>query len=234
MLPHTEKSLVPVLFGLSGRAIFLYHSAPLFRMCGTAASVSTLLIVVGMPNTPDTAGNGGLMRGLPRFPSSEFISAVSSPQMYAPAPCARRRRRVLPVPIAFVPRMPGGVRFLERALHALERLGELAADVDVAVSAPIAYAPIAQPSIERVRRPAHDLAILERARLGLVGVAAEVVRLAVAGLHERPLEARRESGAAATAQPGLLHDRLTIVARAPCRAPSRARGSRRASSSRRA
>jgi len=46
-----------------------------------AASVSTLLIVVGMPNTPTAAGNGGLIRGLPRLPSSEFISAVSSPQM---------------------------------------------------------------------------------------------------------------------------------------------------------
>src|SRR4051795_2662687 len=86
MLPHTENSLVPVLFGLSGRPNFLYHSAPLLRMCGTATSVSTLLIVVGCPKTPATAGNGGLIRGLPRRPSSEFMRAVSSPQMYAPAP----------------------------------------------------------------------------------------------------------------------------------------------------
>jgi hypothetical protein len=50
-------------------------------MCGTAQTVSTLLIVVGWPNAPTTAGNGGLMRGWPRRPSSEFISAVSSPQM---------------------------------------------------------------------------------------------------------------------------------------------------------
>src|SRR5436309_81425 len=54
-------------------------------MCGTATSVSTLLIVVGCANTPLTAGKGGLMRGLPRRPSMEFIRAVSSPQMYAPA-----------------------------------------------------------------------------------------------------------------------------------------------------
>ena len=59
----------------------LYQAAPLVRMGGTAARVSTLLIVVGMPNTPAAAGNGGLMRGLPRFPSIEFMSAVSSPQM---------------------------------------------------------------------------------------------------------------------------------------------------------
>ena len=95
-----------MLFGLSGRIHCLYHAAPLFRMCGTAASVSTLLIVVGWANTPDTAGNGGLMRGLPRLPSSEFISAVSSPQMYAPAPRWTQTLTVLPVPIAFLPRMP--------------------------------------------------------------------------------------------------------------------------------
>src|SRR5690606_14717115 len=59
-----------------------------------------------------------------------------------------------------------------------------------------------------VRRPAHDLAVLERARLGLVGVAGQIVRLAVAELHERPLEARREAGAAAAAQARVLHDVL--------------------------
>src|SRR5215212_11119473 len=106
MLPHTDQSFVPVLFGLSGRENFLYHSAPLFRMCGTAASVSTLLIVVGCANRPATAGNGGLMRGLPRRPSMEFIIAVSSPQMYAPAPLCTQMSIRLPDPIAFLPMMP--------------------------------------------------------------------------------------------------------------------------------
>src|SRR5205085_11216184 len=106
MLPHTEYSLVPVLFGLSGRIHCLYQSAPLFRMWGTAASVSTLLIVVGWANTPEMAGNGGLMRGLPRRPSIEFIIAVSSPQMYAPAPLCTQMLMVLPEPIAFLPMTP--------------------------------------------------------------------------------------------------------------------------------
>src|SRR4051795_13075096 len=106
MLPHTDQSLVPVLLGLSARAIFLYQSAPLFRMCGTAASVSTLLIVVGCPNTPATAGNGGLMRGLPRRPSREFMRAVSSPQIYAPAPLCTQTSTRLPVPIALGPMTP--------------------------------------------------------------------------------------------------------------------------------
>src|SRR5918996_5121995 len=103
MLPHTEYSFVPVLFGLSARIHCLYQAAPLFRMGGTAASVSTLLIVVGCANTPETAGNGGLMRGLPRRPSIEFIIAVSSPQMYAPAPRWTQMSMRLPLPIAFLP-----------------------------------------------------------------------------------------------------------------------------------
>ena len=79
-------------------------------MCGTAASVSTLLIVVGMPKTPACAGNGGLIRGLPRLPSIEFIIAVSSPQMYAPAPRCSTMSIRLPLPNALAPRAPVGVR----------------------------------------------------------------------------------------------------------------------------
>jgi hypothetical protein len=103
--PQTDRSLVPVLFGLLSD-IPLYHSAPRITMCGAAASVSTLLMVVGMPNRPDCAGNGGLIRGLPRFPSIEFIIAVSSPQMYAPAPrCSTRSMRV-PLPKTLAPSAP--------------------------------------------------------------------------------------------------------------------------------
>src|SRR5687767_13245934 len=105
MFPQTEYSLVPVLFGLESD-IFLYQSAPFMRIGIAAISVSTLLIVVGIPNTPDTAGNGGLIRGLPRRPSREFISAVSSPQMYAPAPLWTCTSIRLPVPIAFLPMIP--------------------------------------------------------------------------------------------------------------------------------
>ena len=50
------------------------------------AIVSRLFTVVGHPKAPAWAGKGGLIRGSPRFPSSEFSIEVSSPQMYAPAP----------------------------------------------------------------------------------------------------------------------------------------------------
>ena len=50
------------------------------------AKVSTLLISVGQPHRPLSAGNGGRGRGWPRRPSIEAMSAVSSPQTNAPAP----------------------------------------------------------------------------------------------------------------------------------------------------
>jgi hypothetical protein len=58
----------------------------LLRIVGATATVSTFVTVVGHPHAPTFAGKGGLRRGLPGFPSRLSISAVSSPQMYAPAP----------------------------------------------------------------------------------------------------------------------------------------------------
>ena len=59
--------------GTPGRRCMMIH--------GTAAKVSVLLIVVGLPYRPKLAGNGGLKRGWPFLPSSDSSSAVSSPQM---------------------------------------------------------------------------------------------------------------------------------------------------------
>ena len=50
-------------------------------MRSTLTSVSTLLIAVGLPNSPTSTGNGGLLRGSPRLPSIDSKRAVSSPQM---------------------------------------------------------------------------------------------------------------------------------------------------------
>src|SRR3712207_6104736 len=93
MCPDTQNSLVPADFSVPH---WRYQAAPLLTMCGTVQSVSTLLMVEGLPKAPETAGKGGLSRGSPRRPSSEFISPVSSPQMYAPAPRCRVMSRSIP------------------------------------------------------------------------------------------------------------------------------------------
>ena len=68
------------------------------RMIGTEASVMTLLMMVGWPNSPAIAGSGGLKRTIPRLPSRLSSIAVSSPQMYAPAPTRTSRSKALPLP----------------------------------------------------------------------------------------------------------------------------------------
>ena len=65
----------------------------------------------------------------------------------------------------------GGVRLLHRRFHHAQRLGELTADVDVRDLGADRVRADRRSLDEGMRRPAHDLAILERARLGLVGVA---------------------------------------------------------------
>ena len=81
--PEMQNSLVPALFL---RPKLANQSAPRRRMVGATATVSTFVTVVGQPYRPTPAGNGGFKRGFPCLPSSDSMSAVSSPQMYAPAP----------------------------------------------------------------------------------------------------------------------------------------------------
>ena len=69
------------------------QSGPLAMIDGTEAMDSTLLITVGLAYRPAIAGNGGRSRGWPRRPSSESSNAVSSPQMYAPAPACTMTSR---------------------------------------------------------------------------------------------------------------------------------------------
>jgi len=72
----------------------------------TFTRVSTLLTTVGSPNSPESTGNGGLLRGSPRNPSIELKIAVSSPQMYAPAPRNTVMSKENPVPRMSSPRNP--------------------------------------------------------------------------------------------------------------------------------
>src|ERR1700676_1373816 len=76
--PETEKITVPPEFRGPKPA---NHAAPLRMMVGTEAKLCVLLMVVGLPNKPKFAGNGGLKRGLPGLPSRDSSSAVSSPQI---------------------------------------------------------------------------------------------------------------------------------------------------------
>ncbi|MNV81864.1 hypothetical protein D3C71_1755590 [compost metagenome] len=67
-LPPSANTLVPFDFSVP---ILAYHSAPFRIIWAILASVSTLLMIVGCPHNPSTAGKGGLGVGIPRWPSME-------------------------------------------------------------------------------------------------------------------------------------------------------------------
>src|SRR5690242_8597096 len=101
--PDRQNSRVPVEFSVPMAA---KAGPPIRRISGTQSSVSTLLMAVGFPNSPDCAGKGGLLRGSARLPSIELHSAVSSPAMYAPAPRLTSTSKAKPSPITSAPRKP--------------------------------------------------------------------------------------------------------------------------------
>ena len=116
---------------------------------------------------------------------------------------------------------------LERVAEDLELVLVLAADVDEHVLR-LDRVRRDQAALEEPERDAqHDLAVLERAGLGLVRVDDEVVRLRelVRLGDERPLAARREACAAAAAQPRGLELGDDVVRRHRARL-ARAPGSR--------
>ncbi len=86
-----------------------YAAAPCARIQGTVASVTTLLMTVGRPNSPAIAGSGGLARTMPRLPSIESSIAVSSPHTYEPAPMRTSRLKRRPLPPTSSPSQPAAV-----------------------------------------------------------------------------------------------------------------------------
>ena len=173
------------------------------------------------------AGNGGRSRGWPRNPSSESSSAVSSPQMYAPGAAVHDQVEVEPGAEDVLAEVALGVRLGDRVAQPAGGVHRLAADVDERPVGPDRVRGDDHALDQRVRVVRHQRQVLAGARLALVGVDHEVVRLAVALRDEAPLEAGREAGAATAAQAGVL-DQLDQVVRVDLERPCAARRSRRA------
>jgi hypothetical protein len=117
---------------------------------------------------------------MPRWPSIEAISAVSSPHTKAPAPRLIDAR----------------VLDRERVFHA---------DVDVAVLRADREGPDQHSLDHAVRVPLQHAAIHVGAGVSLVGVADDVLGMAGGLAAELPLAPGREARAAPTAQAGLLY-----------------------------
>src|SRR5580698_3137210 len=102
-LPTSEKTFVPELLALP---VSVNHAGPLVMMGETLYQVSTLLMLLGLPHRPFCAGKGGRGRGRPASPSSDAISAVSSPHTNAPAPSTRSTSKLNPRPRILFPSRP--------------------------------------------------------------------------------------------------------------------------------
>ncbi len=94
----------------------------------------------------------------------------------------------------------GRVGLIDRRLQPLALADELAAHVDVSGVRPHGEGREQAALDQMVRIVPHDLAVLAGAGLRFVAVDDEVGRAGIVLRHERPLEAGREAGAAATAQ----------------------------------
>ena len=96
-------------------------------------------------------------------------------------------------------------RFFQRCVQNLCAFGHFAADVDVSELHVVREARNDHALDELMRIFVDDLTILESARLGFIGVADEINRLAALAINETPLEAARETSTAATTQTGSHH-----------------------------
>ena len=123
-------------------------------------------------------------------------------------------------------------RLGERGVEHVGLVRVLAADEDERLVGADRVGADDHPLDEQMRVLLHQLAVLERAGLGLVGVADEVLVHRPLG-DEGHLLAHREAGAAAAADARVEH-LLQHVLPGPSRAPCAASRSRRAASSRRA
>ena len=99
---------------------------------------------------------------------------------------------------------PGGAGLVHRVLHPAQRMHGLAADVDRAERCLDRVRGDDAALDQRVRIRHHQRNVLAGARFSLVGVDHQVARLGAGRRQERPLQAGRETGAATTAQPGVL------------------------------
>ena len=71
------------------------------------------------------------MRGMPRLPSNDSSSADSSPHSYAPAPVVRGQIEIEAACRDVVAQIAARVGFVDGAIHDVDQIAILAADVDV-------------------------------------------------------------------------------------------------------
>ena len=160
------------------------------------------------------AGDGGERRAQPRLAATALERVEQRGLLAADVGAGARVHgdvEVVAGAVDVLAEVAGEVGLLDGALQPAYDVQHLAADVDERVVGADRVAGDDHALDQRVRRGHHQRDVLAGARLGLVGVDHQVVRLAVALRDEAPLHAGREARAAAAAQAGVLDQRDDVV-----------------------
>ena len=112
-----------------------------------------------------------------------------------------------------IPQITGSTRLRQRFLEALVDAEDLAVDVVVARADAHRVGRDRHALDDDVRVVAQDVAVLERARLALVGVADQVLLTRKLPRHEAPFQAGGKARTAPAPQPGSLHFRDDFLGR---------------------
>ena len=111
------------------------HSAPLAMIGGDVVPGLDVVDVGGLaPESLSAPGTADAADGRPALPSSEAISAVSSPQTNAPAPSTISMSNLKPRPRILLAQQAVLARLLDRPVQALHRQRILGAHVDDALA----------------------------------------------------------------------------------------------------
>ena len=140
------------------------------------AKVSTLLMQRGAcPKGRTTPGTADAGRGTPRSPSTEAISAVSSPQTNAPAPSRTSTSKPKSTRRCRLPSRPRRSAWRMATLSRFDRQRIFGAAVDVALGRAHRVGGDGHALEHAVRIAFQHAAVHERAGIALVGVADDVL-----------------------------------------------------------
>ena len=159
-------------------------------------SVSTLLTTVGFANSPDDDGEGRLVAGLAPIALDRLEDRGLLAADVRTRPLAHLDVERESLTEHVVSEIPAPPRFGQRSAEHMVRVRILTAQVDEPLVAIRCVGRDRHRLDQRERVSLHDHPVLERAGLGLVGVADQVMRACRLPCHRLPFHTCRERGAA--------------------------------------
>ena len=176
------------------------HAAPLLIMGLMFAHVSTLLIIVGLPNSPLGKGRTGTGLAAVAFDGGEESSLLAADERAGAEADFYIEFKAEPQNILAEEAVFAGL--FEGYLQTVYGHGIFGADVDIALMRAYGVAGYGHCLEHAVGIAFEHGSVHECAGIALIGVAHDVLYIALRGLGERPLAPRGEAGAAAAAETG--------------------------------